>query len=188
MDRLEALARADQEFTRRLALVRADQWDDPTPCDRWPVRVLVGHVLGGHRMALALLDGASAAEAGALVKQPLPDDPVAGWAQVSTDLATGFAAPGALERTVHHPMGDMPGAQLLAFRYADALLHSWDLARGIGADETLDPEVVALVWGDLEPMAAVLPATGMFGSGPGGAVTSDADLQARLLDLSGRRP
>lgn len=188
MDRLEALARADREFADRLAVVRADQWEAPTPCERWPVRVLVGHVLGGHRMALALLDGATADDAGALVKQPLPDDPGAAWTAVSADLSSAFAAPGALERTVHHPMGEMPGAQLLAFRYADALLHAWDLARGIGADETLDPELVAFVWRDLAPMAAVLPATGMFGPGPSGDVPDDADLQARLLDLSGRRP
>jgi uncharacterized protein (TIGR03086 family) len=188
MDRLDALDRADREFARRLAVVREDQWDEPTPCDRWPVRVLVNHVIGGHRMAVALLAGASADEGAALIKQPFPDDPVSAFDEVSAELAAGFSGRGDLGETVHHPMGDMPAGQLLAFRYADALLHAWDLARGIGADETLDPDVVAFIWADLEPMAAWLPQTGMFGPGPSGDVGPDADLQTRLLDLTGRRP
>jgi uncharacterized protein (TIGR03086 family) len=188
MDRLVALDRADLEFARRLEQVRPDQWDAPTPCDRWSVGVLVRHMIGGHRMAVALLDGADAATAGALVKGPMPEDPVAEFAAVRAELAEAFRRPGALETAVHHPMGDMPGAQLLGFRTIDATLHAWDLARGIGADERLDPELVALLWGDLSATAAFVTGSGMFGEGPSGSVGDDADPQDRLLDLTGRRP
>jgi hypothetical protein len=34
----------------------------------------------------------------------------------------------------------------------------------------------------------MIPATGVFGSGPSGTLGPDAPLQDRLLDLSGRRP
>jgi hypothetical protein len=37
-------------------------------------------------------------------------------------------------------------------------------------------------------MADVIPATGVFGEGPSGAVGADASVQRRLLDLAGRRP
>ncbi|MFC7649137.1 hypothetical protein ACFQX6_58455 [Streptosporangium lutulentum] len=36
----------------------------------------------------------------------------------------------------------MPGAEYIAELFADVLIHTWDLARAIGADERLDPELV----------------------------------------------
>ena len=86
------------------------------------------------------------------------------------------------------PMGDMPASQVFGFRLMDNALHAWDLARGIGADDTLDPRLVEAVWGQLAPIAEMLPAIGVFGEGPSGAVGDDATLQHRLLDLTGRRP
>ena len=77
---------------------------------------------------------------------------------------------------------------LLGFRTGDNLLHTWDLARAVGGDETLDPGAVEAVWAVLEPMAPMIPSIGVFGSGPSGSVGADAPLQTRLLDLSGRRP
>ncbi len=73
-------------------------------------------------------------------------------------------------------------------RVADALLHAWDLARAIGADEQLPAGLVAEVWAAMSPMAALIGGSGFFGSGPSGQVGEDAPLQLRLLDLSGRRP
>jgi hypothetical protein len=89
---------------------------------------------------------------------------------------------------VHHPIGDVTGSQLLGFRIGDATLHSWDLARALGIDETLEPELVESVWGQLEPISAIIGEIGVFGDGPSGTVGEDAELQLRLLDLTGRRP
>ncbi len=82
----------------------------------------------------------------------------------------------------------MPAAQLRSLRISDLLVHQWDLARAIGANETLDPDVVQIVWDDISPMAPVIAQLGVFGNGPSGAVPDDAPLQERLLDLLGRRP
>jgi hypothetical protein len=73
-------------------------------------------------------------------------------------------------------------------RVGDAVLHAWDLARAIGADDRLPPELVAEVWAGMSPMAAFIGKTGFFGSAPSGEVGEDAALQDRLLDLSGRHP
>jgi uncharacterized protein (TIGR03086 family) len=83
---------------------------------------------------------------------------------------------------------DMPAQQLLGFRITEYGLHGWDLARAIGADDDIDPEVLTALLALLEPMAGFLPATGMFGSGSSGELGEDASLQERVLDLSGRRP
>jgi uncharacterized protein (TIGR03086 family) len=104
-------------------------------------------------------------------------------------MRDAFDAPGALERTVTHPMmGDIPATMLFDMRMTELAVHGWDLARAIGADETLDPDVVAALLAFCEPLAATLPSTGAFGSGPSGSVPDSALAQTRLLDLLGRRP
>ena len=76
---------------------------------------------------------------------------------------------------------------MIGMRCNDAALHTWDLARAIGADERLSPAVVVACLHGMEAMAASVP-PGMFGEGPTGTLGEDADPQARLLDMSGRRP
>ena len=92
------------------------------------------------------------------------------------------------ETIIHHPAADMPASRMLMFRIGDYLLHTWDLGAGLGRTVTLDPEVCAYVYGNLEPLAPMLGKMGMFGEGPSGNVASSADIQTRVLDISGRRP
>jgi len=73
-------------------------------------------------------------------------------------------------------------------RIGELAVHGWDLARGIGADEALDPDVVAVLWAHYEPISDCLRSSGVFGSGASGTCPDSAPLQARLLDLLGRRP
>lgn len=186
----DLLAASQRQFLDRLELVGDDDWDRTTPCDDWRVRDLVAHLVSAERMAVALLDGASAEDARTLIGSVQPDAvdlrSELQYAFVATRSA--FEAPASLEQTVHHPMGDISGSQLRDFRIGDTTLHAWDLARGLGVDETLDPELVAAVWSHLEPLSADIVSLGIFGDGPTGNLGADDDLQARLLDLSGRRP
>lgn len=190
MDAFEALDRARGEFDKRLRAVRSDQRDDPTPCEGWTVRTLVHHVVGANRMSVKLLAGAPTDEAvmAMVGDDVLGDDPVAAFVESADAQDAAFRAPGAMEATCHHAIGDIPGEMLFGFRVSDLTLHSWDLARAIGADEELDPELVALLWERMEPMGPVLGSLGLFGTGPSGSVGADAPLQHRLLDVSGRRP
>jgi uncharacterized protein (TIGR03086 family) len=184
-----ALARAQDAFDLRLGRVEADQWSLPTVCPDWTVRDLVNHVVVGSTMSVRLLDGAALDQIMALFgSDALGDDPLETRRQTVAAEREAFAAPGALDRIVHHPAGDIPGAVLLGFRTGDNLLHTWDLARATGGDEVLPDDVVADVWSVLEPFGPSIGTLGVFGDGPSGTVGPDAPLQTRLLDLSGRRP
>jgi uncharacterized protein (TIGR03086 family) len=186
---LAMLNRASDDFGARLRSVRDDQWGLATPCTDWTVRDLVNHVVVGGHVTAMLVHGATADEVIAQFgRDAIGDDaPGAFEASVAGERAA-FAEPGAMERIVHHPAGDIPGSMLLGFRFGDNVLHTWDLCRALGADETLAPDLVAASWELMEPMAAMIPSFGVFGTGPSGLVGDDAPLQTRLLDLSGRRP
>ncbi len=189
MDQLSALGGARSEFERRLRQIEATDWDRPTPCAEWNVRALVAHVLGGLAMVPALLDGCSRDEAAAIFAgTTVPEDVVAEFNRLADGQAEAFAAPGALDRICAHPRGDFPGGVLLGFRIGDFALHAWDLARAIGADETLNGDLVAFVWEGIQPMLPVIGTLGAFGEGPSGTVADNAPLQTRLLDATGRRP
>ena len=189
MDPLVALSSARHEFERRLRAVGPGDWDRPTPCEGWTVRDLVVHLMSGMRMVPQLLAGCTREEATAIFESTtFPDDVVVEFEALADAQATAFAQPGAPERICAHPRGDFPGAMLLAFRTGDFALHAWDLARAIGADETLGDEIVAHVWAGIEPMLPVIGSVGAFGEGPSGTVADDAPLQLRLLDATGRRP
>ena len=189
MNPLEILDSSAAGFSTALRAVRPDQWADPTGNEGRDVGALVDHVIGGNRMATAILVGGTREDGLAQFARSAADaDRVIAFEDSRAEMAAAFAAEGAMDRIVAHPAMEMPGSQLLGFRIGEYALHGWDLARAIGADDTIDPDVVEALWGILDPMAGMMAASGMFGEGPSGSLPDDAPLQVRVLDLSGRRP
>jgi uncharacterized protein (TIGR03086 family) len=177
--------RAADGFGRQVHAVAEAQWHDPTPCTDWDVRTLVNHVTVEQLWVPPLIDGSSVGDVGNRFDGDLlGDDPAATWdAAVRASLAA-FGAPGALATTVSLSSGERPADEYCWEMTTDALIHSWDLARGIGADETLDSELVDLVYERTLPIAEHLHETGLFA--PPVAVSADAPLQTKLLALFGR--
>ena len=189
MDPLEILDRSAAGFSRVLAVIRPEQWEEPTGNEGRSVRDLVDHVIGGDRMATTILAGGSREDGLAQFARSAADsDRVAAFEECRREMAAAFADEGAMDRMVAHPATDMPGSMLLGFRTGEYALHGWDLARAVGADDTIDPDVAAALLEILTPMSGMLAASGMFGDGPSGTLPDDASVQDRVLDLSGRRP
>jgi uncharacterized protein (TIGR03086 family) len=189
MEPMDALARADAQFARVIREVTVDDLDRPSPCEGWDVRGLLNHVIGGNRASVMLLEGGSRDDVMAIFGEDLiGDDYLVAYEDSIAESRAAFAEEGALQLTVHHMMGDIPATQLLQFRTGDLTLHGWDLARAIGADEAIDPELAAFVLEGMLPMAPMIASVGVFGEGPSGTVGEDAPAQERLLDLTGRRP
>jgi hypothetical protein len=65
-------------------------------------------------------------------------------------------------------------------------VHTWDLARAIGAGESLDPDVVAFAL-TLHDTLDAARQHGAFAPPPGNT-PAGGSAQARLLYLTGRRP
>jgi hypothetical protein len=84
-----------------------------------------------------------------------------------------------------YPLGRAGGAQLLAVRTTDTLIHTWDLARAVGAPEALDPGLVAWAAANLERTYAGLTGLERFFA-PEEPPAGDG--QDRLLRRLGRSP
>ena len=163
-----------------------DQWSAPTPCSDWDVRALVNHLVYEARWAPPLLEGQTIEQVGSKFDGDLlGSDPKSTYDDALSGAASAVNTPGALDRTVHLSYGETPAEEYLAQLTCDFVVHAWDLARGIGADDTLDPDLVEWVDEVARPQAAMLAASGLFD--PPVDVPADADPQTKLLALFGRR-
>lgn len=188
MELNDALALATLNFLSLTADVTEEDLTKPTPCEEWTVAQLLEHVARGSDMTVELLKGASQDEARAMFDRLPPSDPVSACHHALNAQLVAMESTSDLDQVVHHPIGDVPARQLYDFRIGDLTLHAWDLARALGEEEELPDPLVEHVYAVLQPMEAFIGDIGLFGSGPSGNLAPDSTMQAKLLDLTGRRP
>ncbi len=182
---LDRFHRCVHEFTQRVQAVRDDQWGDPTPCTEWDVRALVNHVYGEQRWMAVLLDGRTIAEVGgSLDGDLLGPEPLCDWESGVLETASRLAKPGMLERVVQLSSGPASVARYCDEVGTDTLVHTWDLARAIGADETLPPDLVEDAIRVVEPWVSPDGVPGVLAAPI--PVADDADPQTALLAMLGR--
>lgn len=161
-------------FTERYDAITDEQWSASTPCDGWTVKDLVDHAVGVQVQFTGGMLGADIAEG-------------ADWPTVRDAIRGALGNESALEGTTEMgPMGTVPKTVPFGVSASDLLIHTWDLARAIGADETLPPEGVSATYAGLqrfpEPM---MRAENMFD--PAVPCADDADEQTKMLSFAGRK-
>lgn len=180
---------AAAEEHRRIAGVFSDRvrgaadWDAPAPVDGWLARDVVRHLV---EWFPAFLEGGAGVKLAA--GPSVDDDPVAAW-QVHSDavqeLLDDPATPGRMLSNPH--IGDIPLDRAVdQFYTGDVFMHTWDLARATGQDETLDPEKCAVMLAGMEQYEDAMRTSGQYG--PRVEVPEDADVQTKLLGFIGRNP
>ena len=168
---------ADQ-FDARVHAAPADSWDNPAPCEGWTATDVVAHISGNFNGMAAGLTGTDPAEFDRA-------DPVGSWT-AARDRMLGAANSVDLSTPVPGPMGPMPAEQMIGrFMCMDVLVHTWDLARAVGGDETLDADAVAAGYSGLKPMDAMIRQPGVFG--PKIEAAEGDDLQTEFLKFLGRK-
>ena len=192
---IDRFARASADFERKLRAVRPGQWAWPTPCTQWDVRQLVNHMMRGNLSYARLADGGTRAEFMRLRDaDALGVDPAGAYARSVRECAGAFSRPGALQRVLDYPLGQVTGQQALAMRATDSTIHAWDLARAIGTDDALDTGLVtwiselSQIYAGLAETPAATQTTHRFFAAPQHGTDHDASPQDRLLRRMGRNP
>jgi uncharacterized protein (TIGR03086 family) len=184
VDDATAFRRASAGFVQRAERIRDDQWTSPTPCAEWNVRALVNHIAGEYMWMPELIAGKTIAEVGNRFDgDVLGDQPVHALAAAQQAAVAALDESGALERAVHLSFGDLPALAYVKQMAVDSVIHAWDLARGTGGDEALDPDLVAMAYEELERSAEDWRSGGVFGPA---TTPTNTSTQAKLLALSGR--
>ncbi len=170
-------------FTWRADAVPPTAWDNASPCDGWVARDIVAHMI---EWMSGMLQDCAAIE---LPRGPsVVDDPAGAWRTMSDGLQRVLDDPAQASREFfHEKIGTMPLEEAVSMiMINDVFVHTWDLARATGLDETLDPHEVASLLAAIEPMDEMLRQSGHYG--PRVAVPPTADAQTRLLAFIGRQP
>ena len=158
-------------------------WDAPAPVAGWTARDVVGHLV-------EWFPGFLASGAGITLRPgpPVTEDPVGAWRTHSDQVQALLEDPATADRMLSNPhTGELPlGPAISQFYTADVFMHTWDLARATGQDETLDPALCAELLAGMEPMDELLRSSGQYG--PRVPVPDDADVQTRMLAFIGRDP
>jgi uncharacterized protein (TIGR03086 family) len=178
--------RANGRFDELVQQVRDDQWTNQTPCTEWDVRALVRHIVYEDLWAPPLFEGQTIEQVGDRFEGDiLGNDPKAAWEQASKAAVAAVEEDGAMERTVHLSWGDEKGEEYTSQLLLDHVVHGWDLARGIGADDRLDPQLVEECYARWKDRQEMVREAGVFGDQQ--AVENNADTQTKLLALLGRK-
>jgi uncharacterized protein (TIGR03086 family) len=178
--------RSVAEFGARVRQIGDEQWGGETPNAGWSVRDLVSHVVSEDLWAPPLLAGSTIEEVGDRFEgDVLGADPKETWRAASSQAVIAAGAPGAMERTVHLSFGDFPGREYAMQLFADHLIHAWDLARAIGAEERLDGALVEACTTWFAGMEDGYRSAGAVAERP--PLPAGADAQTRLLAMFGRQ-
>ncbi|HEX8510573.1 MAG TPA: TIGR03086 family metal-binding protein [Propionibacteriaceae bacterium] len=171
-------------FTALVEGVHGDTgWEQPAPPAGWTARDVVRHLVEWFPSFLLQGSGITLP-----IGPDVDEDPVGAWRTFTAGVQAVLDDPATEGKLFSNPhTGDLPLPQAISqFFTADVFMHSWDLARATGQDETLDPERCAMMVAGMESFDEVLRSSGQYG--PRVEVPDDADPQTRLLAFIGRDP
>ena len=169
-----------------LANVSVDQLDLPTPCASWSVRDVVNHVVGGTSyFSVTAETGEAPAVGGA---DHTAGDFKAAFEEGAKRAVKAFSAPGAMEKMMKLPFGELPGSIFVFIAANDTFTHGWDLAKATGQSTDLDPALAA----QMLQAAQVIPdemrgPDGQAPFGPKVDVPDSASAADKLAGFMGRQ-
>lgn len=157
-------------------------WARPAPVEGWTARDVVRHLV--EWFPPFLRDGAGVT----LPAGPGVDiDPVATWSTFSDGVQALLDDETSAEIVLRNPhIAEVPLPLAVSrFFTADVFMHTWDLARATGQDETLDEDIARELYEGMLPMDEILRQSGQYGAAV--PVPDDADWQTKLLGFIGRK-
>lgn len=167
----------------------AGKWDRPSPCADWNARGVLEHVIGFHDVLLLRPMNEK--------PQRPRDDPVQRWLVTNDALQNLLSRLGFLDGPIDVPVvgnnqaTQLDAAPLVAGLTQDVLVHTWDLARSVGADDRLDPDLCEHCLRRLPEDPQALVRSGMFGPAVDldqAELETDKGPQSQLLARLGRDP
>ena len=170
-------------FTQRVAEVPADAWDNQSPVPEWTTRDVVRHLVEWVPPMVS-----SGSDLVFPTGPSVDDDPLGAWTTMSDFIQSVLDDPATADKMfVHDRAGTHRLEDAIAmFVMGDVLMHTWDLARAAGLDDTLDAEEVAGMYEEMLPLDDMLRQSGQYG--PKVDVPDDAPVQDKLMAFVGRQP
>lgn len=189
-DPRDLLRRSFAQSSGTIAHVGPGEMTLPTPCDRFDVRTLIGHMLfganrigsAGRREAIPV-DGPAVVGLGDREWSPA-------FYKSAQEALDAWSDPGAFSGEIVLPFGAFPAHVVACIYVMEQVVHSWDLATATDSTSLLDPELAEaampiarqMVTPDIRSDDESMP------FGPLVEVPPDAPWYDRLVGHLGRQP
>ncbi len=143
MQPIDQLSYIVPTLTALVDRIEPTQLNDPTPCAKFTVHDVLDHMFVGGSTFASSFRGEQAPE----IKAPpvYGRVPAVELRAAMEDLLEAVKSPGAIERTISAPIGDVPGEVFARFVAFDGLMHCWDLATATGLKFDVPPSVIEAV-------------------------------------------
>jgi uncharacterized protein (TIGR03086 family) len=188
MDLLPTIGKVLERAGQVVDNVKPGDLGNSTPCTEWTVRDVINHVTGGATMFAECVENGSVPDDrfGQLMGGDNLGDDYKGAFHTASDRArAAFGSPGALDKMVKLPFGEMPAGIALNIAVMDVMTHAVDIARATG--QTIDDdellETALAVGRQLITDDRRMP--GMFDAEQ--PVADDASAEDKLLAFAGRK-
>jgi hypothetical protein len=192
----EVFVLADRALAAVVAEIRDDQWDVVLPAtfatrhrpEPPSLRELINYHAYDDAWVPDMLAGRTMEEAGAdaFDGDLLVGDPVASFEAIVARACAAAGPVGDLDAVAHLSFGDYTVREYFWQINQFRALRAHDIARVVGVDPALPPELVQGIWDEVSPHAEEWRAIGVFPAAV--PVLEDAPLLDRLLGLTGRPP
>jgi uncharacterized protein (TIGR03086 family) len=185
-DNLRIFVKTLDGFDRTVRAVPAGAWSNPSPCEGWTAKDVLGHVIAVQAYIESLARGVDPwlnpyGTPGDLAG----DDPVATWSAARNTLLAAIDGPGVLEHTVQTFRAQETIDNFLAWNVVDTLAHTWDLARAAGLNDRLDDDLVAHAITQAAPVIQGMRQPPFFSADE--VTTNDSSPTGQFLAMLGRR-
>jgi uncharacterized protein (TIGR03086 family) len=171
-----------EHFTALVDSISPEQWSAPTPCEGWTVRDLIEHIVVRDARIAASVGGPPAGD------PPAPDAALpALWKQRVRWWAAGLDDPERRDVVWPTALGELTFTQAtMAMMTGELAIHTWDLARALGVDDTVDPEAVHSAYLAMKHHGDALRRPGAMG--PEVEAPAGSSEQVQLIAFTGRQP
>jgi len=144
----------------------ADQLTEPTACANFDVSGVLDHMMGGAAAFVPAFRGETSGNPASTVTAG--QVPTVAYRRAMNDLLDAATSPGAMDRTIDAPFGQVSGSVFASFVAFDGLIHGWDIASATGLS--------------YDPPAQIVEAVGEFARAAIGPELRDGDTFARAAE------
>jgi uncharacterized protein (TIGR03086 family) len=189
-DPVELVERAFSATRAVVAVTTPTDYPRATPCERWDVRTLVNHIVGGAWWYAATVRDRVSPPVEGDDDDVCSGDPLVAYDDGIGQTLDALRAPGALDGSIAFIGRDRPAATVASLCGLDTFVHGWDLARALerptDLDRTVAEALLARTAGSIPDALRGTDADALYR--PVSFVPADAPPADRLAAFLGRTP
>ncbi|MBV1892682.1 MAG: TIGR03086 family protein [Ilumatobacteraceae bacterium] len=183
---VDLLRNAVADAAPNYAKATVEDLDRDTPCGGWDLRALLNHTYSIFALSTRAARLEPTEDFAVVEGDHVGNDPAGAYSRLTSEMLAAWDACEDLDTPRVTPMGSLPPGDILLAGAQDVFIHAWDVAKTIGTEPELSPNMIA-VFTETHQQSIDEAARAMFFDQPI-TVPDDASPLDKLVAFLGREP